>query len=211
MHLLPGGPPVMASFSQLGTAVKRRAAVAIAELMADGVPVHPAEAVALVVDCALADDLRPASATRRRLFFSPTGVAHEYSSRTALPAAAVLATLLGELLDHAPLGHRASATLSRVVVRYLEVLSPAAAPSVRSLSDALQPFEGPDPTNDLRALFTRWREVCDLGSDLPEANQTTPLVLLDATGNTRRSVIVRKPDRRRYDRVVLTRRCATRQ
>ena len=60
------------------------------------------------------------------------------------------------LVDRAPLGHtRASATLSRVIVRYLEVLSPAAAPSARSLSDALRPFQAPDPTNDLRALFTR--------------------------------------------------------
>ena len=187
--------------------MKRRAAVSIAELMADGVPVHPAEAVALVRRlCASADDLPPRVSHPTEIVLLGDGELLTNTVRERrLPAAAVLATLLGELLDHAPLGHRAPAALSQVVAQYLQVLSPAAAPSVRSLADALRPFEGPDPKDDLRALFTRWRAVCDLGSDLPEACQTTPLVLLDATGNTRRSVIVRKPDRRRYERVALAR------
>jgi hypothetical protein len=190
--------------------VKRRAAVSIAELMADGVPVHPTEAVALVRRlCASANDLPPRVSHPTEIVLLADGELLTNTVRERrLPAAAVLATLLGELLDHAPLGHRASAALSHVVARYLEVLTPAAAPSVRSLADALGPFEGADPKDDLRALFTRWRAVCDLGSDLPEASQTTPLVLLDATGNTRRSVIVRKPDRRRYERVALARAAA---
>jgi len=118
-----------------------------------------------------------------------------------MAATVLLSTLLRALLDRAPLGHRASPALCHVVATGLCGADSAGFESADALADALQPFEGPDPNADLRALFARWRAVCDLANDLPEAAQTVRLVLLDATNGVARSAIIRKPDRRRYERV----------
>jgi WD40-like Beta Propeller Repeat len=193
------GPNFAESFT-----VKRRAAVSIAELLADGIPVHPTEAVALVRRlCTTAEDRPPRVSHPTDIVLLAdgellTGTARERGA----PAAAVLAALLQALIGRAPLGHRASTALKEVAARALGVAGTEGFESVLAFADALQRFEGADPREDLRALFARWRAICDLGKDLPEAAQTVQLVMLDATGSTRRSVVVRKPDRRRYERVV---------
>jgi WD40-like Beta Propeller Repeat len=184
--------------------VKRRAAVSIAELLADGVPVHPAEAVAVVRRlCLSADDHPPRVSHPTEIVLLADGeLLTGTGRRRRQPATAILATLLHFLLDRAPLGHRAPPALDEVIARSLRLQDAEGFESVRAFAEALQQFEGPDPKMELRALFARWRAVCDLGNDLPDATQTVQPVLLDVAG-TRRSVIVRKPDRRRYERVAL--------
>jgi WD40-like Beta Propeller Repeat len=184
--------------------VNRRAAVSIAELLADGVPVHPSEAVAIVRRvCASVDERPPRVCHATEIVLLADGELFTGTRRLRRqPVTLLLAALLRSLLDRSPLGHRASPALSDVVARGLGLLGPAKFQSAAAFADALHQFEGPDPKADLRALFARWRAVCDLANDLPEATQTVQLVMLDATGSTRPSVVVRKPDRRRYERVV---------
>lgn len=164
---------------------------------------HPTEAVAVVRRlCDTAEDRPPRVSHPTDVVLLAdgellTGTARERGA----PATAVLATLLQALIDRAPLGHRASPALCEVAARALGVSGMEGFESVATFATALQCFEGTDPKTDLRALFARWRAICDLGKDLPEASQTVELVMLDATGSTRKSVVVRKPDRRRYERV----------
>jgi WD40-like Beta Propeller Repeat len=183
--------------------VKRRAAVSIAELLADGVPVHPSEAVAIVRRvCASADDHPPRVSHATDIVLVADGELFTGTGRLRRqPVTLLLAALLRSLLDRSPLGHRASPALSEVVARGLGLLGTTRFQSAEAFSDALHQFEGPDPKADLRALFARWRAVCDLANDLPEATPVQ-LVMLDATRSARSSVVVRKPDRRRSDRMV---------
>jgi WD40-like Beta Propeller Repeat len=184
--------------------VKRRAAVSIAELLADGVPVHPSEAVAIVRRvCASADDHPPRVSHATDIVLVADGELFTGTGRLRRqPVTLLLAALLRSLLDRSPLGHRASPALSEVVARGLGLLGTTRFQSAEAFSDALHQFEGPDPKTDLRALFARWRAVCDLANDLPEATPVR-LVMLNATRTARSSVVVRKPDRRRSERVVV--------
>ncbi len=180
--------------------------MSIAELLADGVPVHPAEAVAVVRRvCASANDRPPrVSHPTEIVLLADGGLLTGTGRERRLPATAVLAALLRALLAHAPLGHRAPPALCDVIAGHLAVLEPEEAQSARALADALQPFEGPDPLVDLRLLFARWRALCDLGRDLFEEIATPQVVVLDATESIGRSVVVPKPDRRRYERVAMS-------
>jgi hypothetical protein len=195
--------------------VKRRAAVSIAELLADGVPVHPAEAVAVVRRlCASVEDhpSRVSHPTEIVLLADGELLTGTHRERR-MPVTAVLAALLRSLLDRAPLGHRAPAVLFEVIARHVTAIEPDREHSARALAADLEPFEGQDPKSDLRALFARWRAVADLGSEmpgagkpaqLPRADEPARFVVLRATESVRRSVLVRKPDRRRYERVALS-------
>ena len=185
--------------------MNRRAAVSIAELLADGVPVHPSEAVAIVRRvCASVDEHPPRACHASEIVLLADGELVTGTGRSRRqPVTLLLAALLRSLLDRSPLGHRPSPALSDVVASGLGLLGQTRFRSAEAFAEALHQFEGPDPGADRRALFARWRAVCDLANDLPEAAQTVQLVLLDATGSTRPSVVVRKPDRRRYERVVL--------
>jgi len=201
-NLVDNGPDFAGHFD-----VKRRAAVSVAELLADGVPVHPAEAVAIVRRvCASVGNYAPRVSHPTEIVLLADGELFPGTGRERRMAAPILlSTLLQALLERAPLGHRASRELCEVLARGLTPADAGGFESADVLAKALQPFEGPDSTSDLRALFARWRAVCDLANDLPElpeAAQTVEAVLLDATGSTRRCVVVRKPDRRRYERVV---------
>ncbi len=169
-----------------------------------GVPVHPGEAVAIVRRlCASVGDHPPRVRHPAEIVLLPDGELLSGTGRERrLPATLLLATLLRALLDRAPLGHRASPALGQVVATGLGTLEGKRFHSVDAFAEALRPFEGQDPTADLRALFARWRAVYDLANDLPQASRTVQLVLLDASGSMQSSVVVRKPDRRRYERVV---------
>ena len=166
---------------------------------------QPTEAVAIIRRlCVTAEDRPPRVSHPTDVVLLADGELLPGTARErGAPAAAVLAALLQALIERAPLGHRASPALCEVAARALGVAGTEAFESVAAFARALQPFEGADPTEDLRALFARWRAICDLGKDLPEAVQTVQLVVRDAAGSARRSVVVRKPDRRRYERVVL--------
>ena len=165
-------------------------------------PIQPAEAVAVVRRlCALAEDHPSRLSHPTEIVLLADGELLTATGRERrLPAPTLLTRLLWQLLDRAPLGQRPSPTLCDVVARGQGAPGTDGFQSVEALADELRRFEGPDPSDDRRALFARWRTVCDLANDLPEAAQTVRLVLLDATG-TGRAVVVRKPDRRRYERV----------
>jgi hypothetical protein len=166
--------------------------------------VHPSEAVAIVRRvCSSVDEHPPRVCHASEIVLLADGELVIGTGRSRRqPVTLLLAALLRSLLDRSPLGHRPSPALNDVVASGLGLLGPTKFRSAEAFADALHEFEGPDPGADLRALFARWRAVCDLANDLPEAAQTVQLVLLDATGSTRPSVVVRKPDRRRYERVV---------
>jgi hypothetical protein len=193
----------VAPISQGWFDVKRRAAVSIAELLADGVPVHPSEAVAIVRRlCASVDDHPPRVSHATDIVLLADGELFTGTGRLRRqPVTLLLAALLRSLLDRAPLGHRTSPALNDVVARGLGLRGATRFQSAEAFADALHEFEGSDPKAELRALFARWRAVCDLANDLPEATQTVQLVMLDATRSARSSVVVRKPDRRRHERV----------
>ena len=101
--------------------MKRRAAVSIAELLADGVPVHPSEAVAIVRRvCASADDHPPRVSHATDIVLVADGELVTGTGRLRRqPVTLLLAALLRSLLDRSPLGHRASPALSEVVARGL--------------------------------------------------------------------------------------------
>jgi hypothetical protein len=119
--------------------VKRRAAVSIAELLADGVPVHPTEAVAIVRRlCATADDQPPRVSHPTKIVLLAEGTLLTGTGRErGAPATAVLATLLQALVDRAPLGHRPPAGLSEVAARALGVPGTVGFETAAAFSQAL--------------------------------------------------------------------------
>ena len=179
----------------------------MAELVADGVPIHPGEAVAVVRHlCVLLDRPGALVPTPGEMHLLPDGELFVATSH-GRPVAAVplLAQLLRHMLDRAPLGHSASPALSHVVARSLGLLVERPFDTLSAFGDALCPFEGEDPNSDAQALFERWQTAC-LVVDLAPA-LTTPLqiVVLDATDNVPIAddmrVVRPKLDRRRFPRV----------
>jgi hypothetical protein len=197
----------MASISQSITSVSAPPYVSMAELVADGVPIHPGEAVAVIRHlCGLLDRPGVLVPTPGEIHLLPDGELFVATGH-GRPGAALplLAQLLRNMLDRAPLGHSASPALSHVVARSLGILSERPFDTVRAFGDALCAFEGEDPVSDAQALFERWETACHVTDLRPALAPPLQIVVLDATdnvpiaGDTR--VVRPKQDRRRFPRV----------
>jgi hypothetical protein len=197
----------VASISQSITSVSARLFVSLAELVADGVPIQPGEAVAVVRHlCDLLNRPGALVPTPGEIHLLPDGELFVATGH-GRPGAALplLVQLLRNMLDRAPLGQSASPALCHIVARGLGLLSERPFDTVRAFGDALCAFEGEDPVSDAQALFERWQTACHVADLAPALTPPLQIVVLDATDNvpiaddTR--VVRPKQDRRRFPRV----------
>jgi hypothetical protein len=181
--------------------------VSIADLILDGVPIQPSEAVAVVRTlCALvaAGPSQGVPATKQVFIHADGAITvkpeHRDDEVTSESPVKSLATLLRSMLDRAPLGRGPSAELAQLVV-CAGMLRKAAFESPDAFSEALAPFGGPDACADIRALFDRWA-MAPLLAGSPEGTlRLAPSAEVIVLADTAPIGIRPKPDRRRSARV----------
>jgi hypothetical protein len=180
----------------------RRASVSIAELVADGVPIRPPEALAVIETLSESfqgPDVGIPDAAEIVIFADGQLFAGVIDGGGAPPVKS-LANLLRAMLDRAPLGHRVSPDLCRVVALGLGCLSGKKLMTIEGFAEALRPFAGPDPRSEIRQLFARWQSASELPALHPSAGGPPEVILVTTSGFV--PSVRLKPDRRRRRRVV---------
>jgi hypothetical protein len=183
--------------------VIRRASVSIADLVADGVPIHPPEAVAVIdAICALSHgpDVEIPDAAEILLFRNGSLFA-SLADRRGEPPVKSLAKLLRAMLDRAPLGHGASPDLCRQVACGMGLMGGKELMTVEGFAEALRPFANLDTRGDIRQLFARWQSASELSALHPRLD--SPLEVIVVTTSGFEPVARLKPDRRKTPRVVV--------